>query len=288
MEKFNLRTDWKFAKKVALAALARDARRDITSEKCISGRWSCAGSIVAKSGFVLCGILEAGAVFKSRKVNVEWNFSEGAEVRRGEAICRLSGNCRSLLACERVALNYLSFLSGIAAKSAAAARKYGKWKIAATRKTLPMLSDSEKRAVRVGGCLTHRIDLSGGILIKDNHIAAIMKNMGVRKEEAIRIAARSFKRTDFVEIEVSSVSQAVAATKAGAAAILADNVSPAELRKIAGAARKMNKKMIIEASGGITLANAGKYLKAGADFVSTSELTMAIEPADLSLEIDSF
>jgi nicotinate-nucleotide pyrophosphorylase (carboxylating) len=132
------------------------------------------------------------------------------------------------------------------------------------------------------------MDLSDGILVKDNHLAAIMRTRRVAKEKAIGIAVFALKRTDFVEIEVSSLSEAVAAVKAGAMAILVDNVSPAELRKIANAARKIKRSIIIEASGGITLSDAGRYLKAGADFVSTSELTMAIKPANLSLEIDSF
>jgi nicotinate-nucleotide pyrophosphorylase (carboxylating) len=149
-----------------------------------------------------------------------------------------------------------------------------------------MLSHSEKRAVLLGGCLTHRLDLSDGILVKDNHIAAIMKQARVKKEGAIEIAVGCFGRSEFVEVEVSSVSEALAAAAAGADAILADNVSPAKLRKIAAAVRRADPKIIIEASGGITLENAGAYLKAGADFASTSGLTMKISPANLSLEID--
>jgi nicotinate-nucleotide pyrophosphorylase (carboxylating) len=288
MEKFNRRTDSRFAKQVALAAFAKDAKRDITSGKCIGRGWKCAGAIVAKSDFILCGVLEVDAIFASRKVKAKWKFAEGARVKRGVAICRLSGNCRAILACERVALNYLSLLSGIATKSATASAKYGEWKISATRKTLPLLSDSEKRAVRVGGCLTHRMELSDGILVKDNHLAAIMRVKRRVKEKAIGIAVGSFAAKDFVEVEVSTLSEAVAAVEAGAKAILVDNVSPAELRKITDAARKIKRSIIIEASGGIVLADAGKYLAAGATFVSTSELTMAIEPADLSLEIDAF
>ncbi len=282
MEEFNRKPDAARAKKTALQSLALDARKDITSETCIPKAIRCSGSIVAKSDFVLCGVVEANAIFSSRKIAAKWKFSEGRKVKRGSVICRLSGNCRAVLACERTALNYISLLSGIATKCAEASRKYGKGRIAATRKILPMLSDSEKRAVKAGGCLTHRLNLSDGILVKDNHLAAIMGAKKVGKEEAIEIAISSFRRNGFVEVEVSSASEAVAAAKAGANAILIDNVSPGEIAK---AARKINHGIIIEASGGITLANAGKYLKAGADFVSTSELTMKIEPANLSLEI---
>ena len=274
------------ARKAALSALALDASKDITSVRCITSGASCSGRIIAKSSFVLCGIVEADAVFRSRKVRVKWKYSEGAKVRKGNAVATVKGNCRSVLACERTALNYLALLSGIATKSANAAKKYGEWKIAATRKTSPLLSDSEKRAVKVGGCLTHRMNLADGILIKDNHIAAIMKLRKCGKEKAIYFAVKSFGKHSFVEIEVSTVSEAISAAWAGAKAILVDNVTPAALKKIAKAARSINHRIIIEASGGITLSNAGRYLRAGADFVSTSELTMKIEPANLSLEID--
>lgn len=288
MEAFSRKPDAEFSKKAALAALAHDAARDITNDSCIPAKMGCTGRIIAKSNFVLCGILEANAIFASRKVRVAWKFAEGETVKRGAVVCRLSGNCRAVLACERTALNYLALLSGIATKSASASKRFGKGRIAATRKTLPVLSDSEKRAVLVGGCLTHRMSLADGILVKDNHLAAIMKERKVARAKAVGIAVHSFKRTDFVEVEVSSLSQAVAALEAGASAILVDNVSPSQLAKIAKAVRQAGKKTIVEASGGITLANAGRYLAAGADFVSTSELTMEISPANLSLEIDYF
>ena len=283
---FARKPDLALARKAALEALAQDAARDATSSRCIGKEMRCGGRIVAKSDFVLCGIVEAGAIFTSRKVRASWKFREGQKVKKGSEVCLVSGGCREVLACERTALNYLSLLSGIATKAAAASAKYGKWKIAATRKTLPMLSHSEKRAVLLGGCLTHRLDLSDGLLVKDNHIAAIMRAKNVEKEEAIRLALASFGAGRLVEVEVSSLGQAVAASEAGAKAILVDNVSPSQLKKIVEKIRRISGKIIIEASGGISLKNAGRYLKAGADFVSTSELTMKTEPADLSLEID--
>jgi len=286
MNAFNRNPSTSAARKAALQALSFDAAKDITSAACVPSGAACTARIIAKSDFVLCGIVEADAVFRSRKVKAGWKFKEGQKVKKGSAVSFLSGNCRAILACERTALNYLSFLSGIATRSSEASKKYGKWKIAATRKVLPNLSDSQKRAVLVGGCLAHRLNLADGILIKDNHMAAIIRMRKCGKGKAIALALSSFPRSSFVEVEVSSVSEAVAAVEAGAKAILADNVSPAALRSIARAARKAKRSIIIEASGGITLAAAGRYLKAGADFVSASELTMKIEPADLSLEID--
>ncbi|HIH30183.1 TPA: carboxylating nicotinate-nucleotide diphosphorylase [Candidatus Micrarchaeota archaeon] len=276
------------AEKTALQSLWEDASHDITSSRAIPPHLRCSGRIVAKSNFALCGLLEANAIFKSRLVKASWRYKEGQRVKKGRVVCTVAGNCRAVLACERTALNYLSLLSGISTKCAFASKMFGKWKISATRKTLPHLSDSEKRAVKIGGCLTHRMRLGDGILVKDNHIAAIMNDRKVKRAEAVKIAVSSFEKGKFVEIEVSSVRDAVAAAESGAGAILVDNVSPNLLRKIARQARKINRKTVIESSGGISLKNAGKFLRAGATFCSTSELTMRIEPANLSLEIDYF
>lgn len=285
---FSRKASAALAKKTALQALSLDAARDATSDRCIPENAGCGAKIIAKSDFILCGVLEAGAIFESRRVKAKWKFSEGEKVKRGATVCTLSGSCRAILACERSALNYLMLLSGIATRCGKASAAYGRGRISATRKTLPMLTHSEKRAVALGGCLTHRLDLSDGILVKDNHLAAIMKRGKTGRERAIEIAVGCFGLSEFVEVEVSSVSEALAAAAAGADAILADNVSPKKLRKIAAAARKAAPKIIVEASGGITLENAGAYLKAGADFASTSGLTMNVSPANLSLEIGAF
>lgn len=286
LARFMQKPDIAVARENALEALGQDAAKDATSSRCIPPGFCCSGSIVAKSSFVLCGIAEADTIFASRQVKANWKIGEGQKVKKGATVCLVTGRAGDILACERTALDYLSLLSGIAAKARLAAEKYGKWKISATRKTIPLLSSSEKRAVAIGGCLTHRLTLADGILIKDNHIAAIMKEHGVGEERAVEIACGSFGLSEFVEVEVSSEKTAMAAALSGASAILVDNVSPVELKGIAAAARKASPRIIVEASGGITLANAGKYLAAGADFCSTSELTMKVEPADLSLEID--
>jgi len=285
-KRFARRADDDAAKKAALAALRQDAPRDITTQACLPRNLRCAAKIIAKAPFILCGIVEAGAIFSSRNVDVAWKFPEGQAVKKGQVICSLSGKTSDMLASERTALNYLSLLSGVASKCRKASKRYGRWKISATRKTLPGLSDSEKRAVLLGGCLTHRMSLADGILVKDNHISAICSGKKVARGRAVEIACGCFGHGRFVEVEVSSKEEALAAALCGADALLVDNVTPLVLRKIAGVARKASPKIIIEASGGITLSNAGKYLAAGADFVSTSELTMRIEHADLSLEIE--
>ena len=270
-----------------MQALWRDSQHDETSVRCIPQAMHCSGRIVAKSSFVLCGALEAEAIFKSRLVSTRWHFREGQEVKKGSTVCTISGNCRSALACERTALNYLSLLSGIATKCTNASKKYGKWRVSATRKTLPGLSDSEKRAVLIGGCLTHRMALSDGILVKDNHISALMKGRGIIREAAIRSAAGSFEDGPVRGDRSLNASRSGCRGRIQGRCAAGGQCFAARAQEIAKAAKKINRKIIIEASGGITLKNAGKYLGAGASYVSTSELTMGIEPADLSLEIDS-
>ncbi|MEM4633851.1 MAG: carboxylating nicotinate-nucleotide diphosphorylase [Candidatus Anstonellaceae archaeon] len=285
-ENFRKKPSLREACRLALLALSQDAKRDITS-RCIPKGLKCKGRIIAKSDFVLCGVVEAGAIFSKMEIKVRWHLKEGQEVRAGQAVCSLEGNARKILACERTALNYLCSLSGIATLCRKACQKYGKLRIAATRKTLPLLSHSQKRAVEAGGCLTHRLSLSDGYLLKDNHIAAIMAEKKVDSAQAIKIALERLPKSAFVEVEVSGIKEAISAAECKADALLVDNASVLQFRKIAVQARKVNPKIIIEASGGITLKNAGKYLEAGADFASTSQITMKAPPADMSLELDA-
>ncbi|MCX8196853.1 MAG: carboxylating nicotinate-nucleotide diphosphorylase [Candidatus Micrarchaeota archaeon] len=284
--KFSKKPSVAAAKKAACRALHEDAKKDPTS-RCIPPNAQCSAKIIAKSSLLLCGKLEAEEIFKAKKIKCNWNFDEGQHVPKGSTICLLEGGCRAILAAERSALNFLIVLSGIASFCNRLSEKYGKWRVAATRKTYPGLANSCKRAVSVGGCLTHRISLGDGILIKDNHLAAIAAQDGCTKAEAIKKALSGFSRKEFVQVEVSSMQEALAAVKSGAKAILVDNLPVLQFRKIARAARKENPAIVIEASGRITMQNAGRYLKAGADFVSMSSTVLGTPPADLSLEIES-
>ncbi len=273
----------------ALLALSDDARTDITSSACIGKQNACA-LIRAKQAGVVCGILEADAAL-SPSLRVKWRVKEGAKVRKGSVIAELEGSVREILRRERTALNYLCILSGIATESARLAKKFN-GRIASLRKTHPCLSASEKRAVAVGGCLVHRLSLSDGYLIKNNHISAIAGAAKVSRQEAIGIAVDGCllhrKRAGskyFIEVEVQSEKEAIAAAWTTADAILIDNGRLPQFRKIVRAIRKINKGALIEASGGITPENAGAYLKAGADFCSTSHLTMRARLLDINLEL---
>jgi len=276
----------------ALLALADDARQDITSSACI--RKGRAGAIIrAKQAGVICGILEADAVL-SPALKVKWRVKEGAKVRKGSVIAELGGSAREILRRERTALNYLCILSGIATESAKLAKKFN-GRIASLRKTHPLLSLSEKRAVSLGGSLTHRLSLADGYLIKNNHISAIAQAAKVDGQEAICIAVeeclahrkknKNAYGSCFIEVEVQNEKEAVAAARTRADAILVDNQPIARFKRIVRAIRKLNKSVLIEASGGITPENAGAYLRAGADFASTSWLTLRSKPLDIHLEL---
>ena len=269
----------------ALEALNEDAQRDITSEAAIPAKLTGKAAIVANEPGVFCGIVEARAVFGKLKVTAL--IKEGEPMRKGQKLLFVSGSLREILRCERTALNYISLLSGIAT---AVSRFNAPGRVAGLRKTHPLLNLSERRAVKVGGGITHRLTLGDGILVKDNHITAIARELGCSREEAIAKAVGRIKKgrqgTRFpIEVEASTISEAVSAAESGADAVLLDNLSPAEGKRAAKAARKMNQKIIIEASGGITYKTARAYLKF-ADFVSSSEVALKARPIDVSLDVE--
>lgn len=262
-------------KKAALNALISDGKKDITSNF-IPKNYYCKAYILAKSNFYLCGMIEAKEIFKKRNIKTLWKFKEGDYVKKGQKICFLEGNAREILRCERTALNFLSILSGITTKSKKISEKYGKYKVAATRKTHPLLAACEKRAVMIGGCLSHRITLADRILVKDNHLAILRK---------LKKNPFDLLKNKQAEIEVSNIRDAKLVAIQKFYAILLDNLPIKKFRKIVRVIRKLNKEIIIEASGRIKENEINKYLKAGANIVSTSSLILNSKPADISLEI---
>ncbi|MBI4399394.1 carboxylating.nicotinate-nucleotide diphosphorylase, partial [Candidatus Micrarchaeota archaeon] len=156
----------------------------------------------------------------------------------------------------------------------------------------PGLGESEKRAVSIGGGLTHRLNLSDGYLIKDNHVKSVEKELGISRYRALGIAIERVmkhraggNRKLFVEVEVWNLAEALLAARKDVNAILIDNRKPNEIKEIVTEVRKANSKVIIEASGGIKSKNIAKFLATGVDFVSMSELTLASKPVDISLEL---
>lgn len=260
--------------------------------------------VIAKSPGVFAGLLEAKQALNGLKLRVF--KKEGQSFRKGEVLLEVSGDARLLLSRGRIALNYLQFLSGVATDAHAFSSKHA-GRVASLRKLHPGMHYSEKRAASLGGALTHRLSLADGFLIKDNHLAAVCLELfgkgpwsEKQKTRAVKEALKRVKKYKKkynlafpVEIEVESLAQAL--TAAGCVstlglphAILIDNKTPPQVRRIVNALKKTRAPVLIEASGGITKQNAGAYLKAGADVVSTSRISVWSRPIDLSLQFVGF
>jgi nicotinate-nucleotide pyrophosphorylase (carboxylating) len=205
--------------------------------------------------------------------------SEGERIKPGMALASIRGDGRSILKGERVALNFLQRLSGIATLTAQFVDKVKGTKVAIldTRKTTPGLRALEKYAVRIGGGRNHRFGLYDGILIKDNHLA-----LAGSPAAAVRRANARAPRHMRVEVEAATLAQVTAAMQAGADAILLDNMRPAKLRR---AVRLVNGRVFLEASGGVTLANVRAVAATGVDAISIGALTHSAPAIDLSLEV---
>jgi nicotinate-nucleotide pyrophosphorylase (carboxylating) len=265
-------------------ALAEDLGRagDITSAATIPADATAAGLIATREAGAIAGLALAEAAFREMDpaVSFEAAVADGDAVAAGAIVARISGNARALLSAERVALNYLSHLSGIATQTRryADAVAHTKAKITCTRKTIPGLRAFEKYAVRCGGGSNHRFGLDDAVLIKDNHIA-----VAGSVSEAIRRAKAFAGHLVKIEIEVDTLDQLREALSAGADAILLDNMKPAMLRQAVAVAAG---KVVLEASGGVTLETVAAIAETGVDFISVGALTHSARALDLGLDID--
>ncbi|MDO8491657.1 MAG: carboxylating nicotinate-nucleotide diphosphorylase [Dehalococcoidia bacterium] len=267
-------------------ALAEDAVwNDVTTAALIQPGTAGQASFLVKGEGVLAGLGVARMVL--HRVDPALQFREsvpdGARVRAGEVVASVQGAKSSIIRAERVALNFLQRLSGIATQTAAyvAAIKGTKARIVDTRKTTPGLRLLEKYAVSVGGGFNHRINLADGVLVKDNHLAAL-RAQGVGLREAIEKARRQAPHTLKIEVEVTSFGQAAEAIEAGAEALLLDNMPVAEMRRVAQLA---GGRLLLEASGGITLVNVREVAETGVDLISVGALTHSVKALDISLEL---
>ena len=278
----------------ALEAFADDMNGgDITTEAVFRGRddHDARAAIVAEGDCRLAGILEARAILEDGDLKVSGK-DDGDDAKQGETVLTIEGPLKEILARERVVLNYMIQMSGIATVSRRLCEKHGK-RILFLRKTNPGLLFSEKRAVRLGGCLPHRTNLSDGILVKDNHLEELAKDGG--RESAIKKAIarageyRKGKRFLPIEIEADSIDDARIAAEElsklkGPNMIMLDNMTPAQVREGAQIVRGISKEIVVEASGGIIEDTIGDYLKAGADYVSTS-LFVSAKSCKFKMEI---
>lgn len=265
------------------AALHEDFGRagDVTTLATIPAGATASAEIVAREPGVVSGMAFAAASFRLQGAGLEFDplVADGARVEPGGTAARISGDARALLMGERVALNYLCRLSGIATLTARFAERiaHTRARICCTRKTTPGLRAAEKYAVRCGGGTNHRFGLDDAILIKDNHIAVCG---GVA--EAL-VAARAFAgHLLSIEVEVDSLDQFDEALAAGAGVVLLDNFDLEALRE---AVARADGRAVLEASGGVTLERVAAIAETGVDYVSSSKITIAAPSLDLGLDI---
>ncbi|MEA3253377.1 MAG: carboxylating nicotinate-nucleotide diphosphorylase [Chloroflexota bacterium] len=268
-------------------ALAEDlGGGDVTTEALISEDRQGKASIVVKQEGILAGADVARKVFQAvdPELRVDVLIEDGAQVKPGSVITRVQGRAASILKAERVALNFLQMLSGIASET----NRYVKAvegspvRIMDTRKTTPGLRVLEKYAVKLGGGKNHRMNLADGILIKDNHIAEL-RSGGLSLKEILDRARANAPRRLKVEIEVRTVPEAREAAEAGADIIMLDNMSLKDMRL---AVKSIQGRTLIEASGGITLDRVRAVAETGVDFISVGALTHSAKALDISLEFE--
>jgi nicotinate-nucleotide pyrophosphorylase (carboxylating) len=274
-------------KPMAREALAEDAPAgDITTELLIPADARVSAVLVARAAGVACGLELARAVFLELDPSLEITLlvEDGDEVDAGARMASISGRARPILTGERVALNYVGRLSGIASLTRAYVRAVDGTgaRIVDTRKTTPGLRALEKYAVRCGGGHNHRMSLSDGFMLKDNHRAALRQG-GIPVAEAVAEARRRMGHGVFVTIEVDGLDDVEEALKAGADGILLDNMTPAEL---AVAADRIDGAALAEASGGITLESVRAAAESGVDLISVGALTHSAPALDVALEFD--
>jgi nicotinate-nucleotide pyrophosphorylase (carboxylating) len=277
-------------RRLAEAALAEDrADHDVTTLALVSAEQAGWGVIIAKAEGVLAGLPLAAAVFSAVDSALVWrpHTEDGRPVSPGDRVASIEGPLASLLRGERVALNYLTHLSGVATAAAAVVRALegSRCRLRDTRKTIPGLRALEKYAVRAGGGANHRLDLADGVLIKDNHLAAL-RARGLGVADAVRLA-REANPTMRIEIEVTTVGEAREALAAGADELLLDNMPLETMREVVALAAAHEPRPALEASGGITLANARAVAETGVDYISIGAITHSAPALDLSLEVET-
>lgn len=275
-------------------ALVEDrATRDATSYACVEATQRASATILAKQDCILAGvgcvprILDVyaaldGAVLSHYEVTSHPEIFDGVRLHRGQTIAVIRHNARVILSCERVILNFLQRLSGIATITRRFVDEVSgtKARILDTRKTVPGLRVLDKYGVRCGGGQNHRLDLSDGVLIKNNHIA-----LAGGIVPALERANRNRRGTQVTEIEVRSLAEMEQALEHGAEAILLDNMPVADVKLAVERCSRLERRIPLESSGGITLDNVRAYAETGVDFISVGALTHSAPAVDMSLRV---
>jgi nicotinate-nucleotide pyrophosphorylase (carboxylating) len=266
------------------AALAEDVGAgDITTDAILAPEMTCRGKIVCKQDGVIAGLPVAERVFKlvDERLQFDAKTKDGEKVQEDQIVARLYGPARAMLKAERVALNYLQHLSGIASLTAKYVKAVDGTKtvILDTRKTTPGLRLLEKYATRMGGAQNHRMGLYDAVLIKDTHLA--LAN-GV--SAALRAVRKAHPEAP-IEVEVSNLQELEQSLTDKAPRILLDNFAPGQVRE---AMQMIRGRATVEISGGVLLTNARAYALAGADFISVGALTHSAVALDYSMKVTRY
>jgi len=273
--------------KLVRNALAEDIGvSDVTTALVISPGCQSTAHILAREQLVVAGTDAAELAFELLQPDIRFDLScaDGDVLEPNGLIAEVSGDAAAILSAERVALNFLQRMSGIATLTRRFVQRVEGLdvRIADTRKTAPGLRILEKQAVRAGGGVNHRMGLYDGILIKENHLALAGANA---IELAIGRARQGAHHLVKVEIEVDSADAAETAARAGADAILLDNMAPAQMRDAVNRVRNVSERIIVEASGTVSLDNVREVAETGVDVISVGKLTHSAPAVDISLEI---
>ncbi|MFA9477120.1 carboxylating nicotinate-nucleotide diphosphorylase [Phycisphaerales bacterium AB-hyl4] len=263
---------------------------DVTSRVLIAAERSGDARMVAREAGVVAGLAVLPAVAKAYdgRIEVTCGTRDGAAVVSGQTVARFVGPVRSLLAMERVALNFVSHLSGIATHTAAyvAATKGTKARVCDTRKTLPGLRSLQKYAVACGGGATHRMGLHDAMLIKDNHLVGVsLEAMTDTLRDAIGRARAMYADLKFVEVEVDTLEQLEHVLPCGAEMVLLDNMSVEQLRQAVAMRDAAGVDVLLEASGGVTLDATAAIAATGVDRISVGGLTHSVRALDFGLDM---
>ena len=265
-------------------SLEEDAGRgDVTSAALVDDGQEAEADIIAKERLVVCGLGIAEAVFTrfDWRTRLRARVADGDPVMPGTLVATVRGPAQALLTGERVALNFMQRLSGIATLTQAfvAATEGAKVRVTDTRKTTPGMRALEKYAVRCGGGFSHRADLASGVLIKDNHIALVGS---VR--EAIRRARANVSHSLRIEVEVDSLTQLDEALESAADVVLLDNFQLRDIHEAVKRTRERAPRVLLEVSGGVTLDRIRELSKTGVDIISAGALTHSARAVDLSMD----
>jgi nicotinate-nucleotide pyrophosphorylase (carboxylating) len=270
-------------KKELARFLAEDiGRGDVTSN--ILSNKKISAKVISRQAGIVAGAAYTKEIFAMKGCRVAVLKKDGSKIKPNQTVLQISGPARSVLGCERTALNLLSRMSGIATLTSELVLKIKSANknadLYSTRKTAPGLRFFDKEAVRIGGGKKHRMTLADMIMIKDNHIAS--------EGSLLRLIHRAKKHSSSFEVEVENQDDAMLAAKMGATIIMLDNFTPNQIRKTISSLKKLGlrNKVRLEASGGIDAKNIRQFAKTGVDMISVGKITNSAPAIDFSLEVD--